>query len=571
MTTFHDFALPAEILKSLEDMNFTTPTPIQEQAIPLALEGRDIVGSAHTGTGKTAAFVLPMLTKLLNDKKATALVLTPTRELAQQVNDFIRKILGRTIPLKTALLIGGEPMPKQFRQLDMNPRLIIGTPGRVNDHLNRRSLSLQSTSMLVLDEMDRMLDFGFGVQLDEIARYLPAEKQTLMFSATLPAEIKRILGKYVNDPAHIAVDSVAKPALNITHESLFIQEADKYSTLLTQLDQRSGSIIIFVKTKRSAEKLSKSLEEEGHGVDYLHGDLKQSRRTKTIGAFYKKKYRILIATDVAARGLDIPHIEHVINYNLPQCPEDYIHRIGRTARAGASGAAVCFISNGERNLWRAIQPMIDPDAKPLPQERASRSAGPRSGRSQDRGMRRSSDRFDQPRQRQDRSERSERPAFARSSDRFDQPRQRQDRSERSERPAFARSSDRFDQPRQRQDRSERSERPAFARSSDRFTSERPARQDSARPSERSRDRFAKADKPFASSARKDSDRPFGRSAERGNQKPSSRSSGPKDRGFAKPSDRSAGKSFAGKSSPNRKEFAPSKARSQRQPRLTLSS
>lgn len=374
MEQFQELGLPQEILNSLTRIGFVNPTPIQAQTIPVALAGRDVIGCASTGTGKTAAFALPLIAKLLTDKKSTALILTPTRELAQQVCEFIKKIISNKISLRSALLIGGEPMPKQFRQLQNNPRLIIGTPGRVNDHLQRRSLSLKETSMLVLDEMDRMLDFGFGIQLDEIIQYLPAKRQTLMFSATLPVEIKKISESYLNNPLHIAVDSVIKPALNIDHQSLFIKESDKYPTLLRELDNRTGSIIVFVKTKRNAEKLSESLENDGHNVDYLHGGLKQSRRTKTIGAFYKKKYQILIATDVAARGLDIPHIEHVINYNLPQCPEDYIHRIGRTARAGASGAAICFISNAERNLWRAIQPMIDPDAKPMPPQQKEYSS-----------------------------------------------------------------------------------------------------------------------------------------------------------------------------------------------------
>lgn len=360
MTTFQNFGLPEELHQALTQLQFITPTPIQAQAIPLALEGRDIIGSAQTGTGKTAAFVLPLISKLMASKQETALVLTPTRELAMQVIEFVRKLLGKNNKIQAALLIGGDSMYKQISQLRANPRLIIGTPGRVNDHLRRRSLNLQKTSFLVLDEMDRMLDIGFGVQLEEIAKYLPKERQTLMFSATLPKNFAALSQKYLTNPERIAVGSTDTPSVNIKQESLFLSQAEKYTQLIKELDQRSGTVLIFAKTKISVEKLSKKLANDDYSSSFIHGDLRQSKRAQTIRSYLNKKYRILVATDVAARGLDIPHIEHVINYDLPQCPEDYIHRIGRTARAGLTGSALCFISPDEKRKWMAIQNLINP-------------------------------------------------------------------------------------------------------------------------------------------------------------------------------------------------------------------
>ncbi len=376
MQNFSDAALPQALLQSLARMNFTTPTPIQCEAIPLALEGKDILGSAQTGTGKTGAFGIPLVARLLSQPTGTALVLTPTRELAVQVLDALRQMLGASSPIHTALLIGGEPMPKQFQQLRMKPRLVVGTPGRINDHLERGSLSLADTRFLVLDETDRMLDMGFGIQLDRIAKHIPTERQTLMFSATLPANIVKLADKYLSSPVRISVGSTTTPTAKIKQEIIHTAETEKYGRLVGELERREGSIIVFVKTKWGAEKLAEKLNRNDHSADAIHGDLRQNKREKVIQNFRDSRYRIMVATDIAARGLDIPHIAHVINYDLPQCPEDYIHRIGRTARAGAEGQAVNLITPQDGAKWRAIHRLMNPGSSP----ETDRSEGARSAR-----------------------------------------------------------------------------------------------------------------------------------------------------------------------------------------------
>lgn len=359
--TFQSFGLPALLSESLTNMKFSDPTPIQQATITLAMQGRDILASAETGSGKTAAFGIPLVAALLNSPRGCAMVLLPTRELAVQVVDVIQKLLGNKSGIRTALIIGGEPMPKQLAQLRNRPRVIVGTPGRINDHLKRGTMMLNNTDFLVLDETDRMLDMGFGIQIDEIVKYLPEKRQTLMFSATVPDAIGKISKKYLNNPERVVVGSNNTPGKNIKQESIFVTPADKYNVLKEQLKSRNGSVIIFVKTKFGADKLAQKLDREGHTAEAIHGDLKQRQRDRVIAGFRASKYRILVATDIAARGLDIPHIEHVINFDLPQCPEDYIHRIGRTARAGAEGSALCLISNEDKGKWAAIKRLINPD------------------------------------------------------------------------------------------------------------------------------------------------------------------------------------------------------------------
>lgn len=379
MTNFADLGLPENILHSLEHIGFNTPTPIQEKAIPVIMEGHDVLGSAQTGTGKTGAFGIPMLAKLSEDPDGIALILTPTRELAQQVLENFSRMISRSSKIKTALLIGGDSMPKQLAQLRNRPRIIVGTPGRVNDHLKRRTLHLDNTKFLVLDETDRMLDMGFGIQLDEIAKYLPTKRQTLMFSATLPNNIMALSKRFLNEPVRIAVGSTTTPIDKIHQELIKTTEATKYGELMHQLKTREGSILIFVKTKFSAERLAIKIGKEEQSADAIHGDLRQSRRDRVIANFREQKYRILVATDIAARGLDIPHIQHVINYDLPQCPEDYIHRIGRTARAGAEGCAVNLLTPQDGSKWRAIYKLINPtnrDKQMLGEEDAPISAEP---------------------------------------------------------------------------------------------------------------------------------------------------------------------------------------------------
>ena len=377
-SVFETFGLPPKLLQALARMKFTTPTPIQAQTIPLALKGQDVLGSAQTGTGKTAAFGIPVIAGLMEKPDAVALIMTPTRELADQVISALEPMIP-TADIRTALLIGGDAMPKQMNQLRHNPRLIVGTPGRINDHLERGSLKLGNVRYLVLDETDRMLDMGFGIQIDRILAHVPKERQTLLFSATMPSNITKLSGKYMRDPVRVAVGSTTTPMAKIKQEVIPVSDADKYGKLLEQIDARKGTIIIFVKTKYGTEKLAAKLNKDEHHSDAIHGDLQQRRRNRVIQNFRDKKYRILVATDVAARGLDIPHIAHVINYDMPQMPEDYIHRIGRTARAGAEGEAVSFLTGADSAKWRAIQRLIGGDDTPAPQGRSGGGGGARRG------------------------------------------------------------------------------------------------------------------------------------------------------------------------------------------------
>jgi ATP-dependent RNA helicase DeaD len=366
MENFKLLKIEDSLKNSLEKMKFTKPTPIQAMAIPVALEGKDVLGTAQTGTGKTLAFSIPLINKLILNKNAFALVMCPTRELASQVMAAIKSIIGDKINIKTALLIGGEAMQKQLRQLGNRSRIIVGTPGRINDHLKRKSLNLSATKYLVLDETDRMLDMGFTPQIEMILKYVPKDHQTLLFSATLPGNIVRISERYLNKPERISTGSTSVPIAKIKQETLQVFKENKYDELVDQFISRKGSILVFVKTKRGADKMVKRLKEEGHSADAIHGDLRQSKRDRVITSFRKGLKRILIATDVAARGLDIPLIQHVINYDLPQVPEDYVHRIGRTARAGTEGSALTFLTPDDRSMWNSISKLIDPNFKPTP-------------------------------------------------------------------------------------------------------------------------------------------------------------------------------------------------------------
>lgn len=359
---FNELGLPEALNHTLQHMQFTTPTPIQAQAIPHALIGKDILGSAQTGTGKTGAFGIPLVARLLTNPHGSALVMTPTRELATQVMAQLEAMLGKRSKIKTALLIGGSAMPKQLQQLRNKPRLIVGTPGRINDHLERGSLKLHDTGFLVLDETDRMLDMGFTLQIEKIMGFMPKVRQTMLFSATLPKNIVRISQKYLSQPVRVAVNTTSSPAANIKHDVVRVADGEKHDRLLSELNERSGSVILFMKTKYATEKMAVKLSKAGHSADAIHGDLRQNKRDRVIANFRDKKYRILVATDVAARGLDIPHIEHVINYDLPMSAEDYIHRIGRTARAGAVGSAMCLVTPSDDSKWRAINRLMNPEA-----------------------------------------------------------------------------------------------------------------------------------------------------------------------------------------------------------------
>jgi ATP-dependent RNA helicase DeaD len=356
---FEHLSVPSPILNALTLNKFIHPTPIQQEVLPVALKGLDVLGSAQTGTGKTLAFAIPLLARLLENQHDCALIIVPTRELATQVQQALQTLIGRDLRIMAALLIGGEPIFRQYRQLRANPRIVVGTPGRIIDHLEQGTYNPKQVAFLVLDEMDRMFDMGFDLQVAEIIRHLSENRQTMMFSATLPKEIEARAQKYLKNPVRISVGPVSTPAANITQEIIHVQEHGKYEALVTQL-QKEGSIIVFVKTKMGAARLAERLADDQHLAAAMHGDLRQSKREQVVLGFRKGRFRILVATDIAARGLDIQNIKLVINYDLPQCAEDYIHRIGRTARAGAEGAAVCLIAPHERRLWAAIDRMLNP-------------------------------------------------------------------------------------------------------------------------------------------------------------------------------------------------------------------
>ena len=360
---FSDLPIENKLKNSIKFADFKIPTPIQSKSLPISLTGKDILGTAQTGTGKTLAFTIPMINKLILDKNAMALIICPTRELASQVMQTVLKLNVREIGIGNALLIGGESMQKQLKKLKKRARIIVGTPGRINDHLKRQSLNLSKVSYLVLDETDRMLDMGFTPQIELILKFIPKNHQTLLFSATLPNNILRISEKYLNNPERIAVGSLSSPIEKIKQETFQVAQDKKYHELINQLVERSGSILVFVKTKHGADKIVKRLKYDGHSADAIHGNLRQSKRDRVITGFRNGKSRILVATDVAARGLDIPLIQHVINYDLPQVPEDYIHRIGRTGRAGKEGSALTFLTPSDRSMWNSISRLIYPNFK----------------------------------------------------------------------------------------------------------------------------------------------------------------------------------------------------------------
>ena len=392
MENFLSLNLEPTLIESIAKINFKTPTPIQAKAIPIALAGRDILGTAQTGTGKTAAFGIPIVNYLLKTKKVTALIITPTRELASQVMQTMNNLVGRG-NIRTALLIGGDSMQKQLKQMRRNPRLIVGTPGRINDHLKRKTLNLSNTSFLVLDEVDRMLDMGFTPQINQVLETVPRKHQTLLFSATLPGNILRLAEKYLNNPERISVGSTSMPIEKIKQEVLRVKSGDKYNQLIKEIYIRQGSILIFVKTRRNAEKMVKRLKYDDHDADAIHGNLRQNKRDRVIKAFRNNHFRILVGTDVASRGLDIPAIKHVINFDLPQVPEDFIHRIGRTARAGSEGSALSFVGDEDKSKWNAIQRLIDPNFRAEPGSEGKGRRRKRGGRSFDRRGRRGKNRF----------------------------------------------------------------------------------------------------------------------------------------------------------------------------------
>ena len=359
MNTFTEMNLPLKLQSALTAMSFHTPTPIQTKAIPVALSGRDLVGCAQTGTGKTAAFCIPLICHLLKNPGQSALILAPTRELAFQIEDVLRQMIAPFPNVGGALLIGGASMYAQIKLLSRKPQIFVATPGRFIDHLNRRTVSVISTKIVVLDEADRMLDIGFEPQLKEIFRFLPRSRQTLLFSATFPTHIENLIKKYLNDPVHVSVGETSQPVEQVKQAAIQTTERDKNKVLLKEIHERNGSILIFTRTKRRTDRLSQLLKANRYPVDKIHGGLSQSQRNHAMAQFRSSKNRILVATDIAARGLDIDHIEHVINYDLPSVPEDYVHRIGRTARAGAEGEALSLLIPNDYDVWKKISKLYN--------------------------------------------------------------------------------------------------------------------------------------------------------------------------------------------------------------------
>ncbi len=335
-------------------MRFEKPTPIQEKAIPVALTGRDLLGMAQTGTGKTAAFAIPTLTRLISLQEKTALVLAPTRELALQIHEVVKALTSGQPQLRSILLIGGLPLKAQTKELQKKPRILIATPGRLVDHLNHQPRLLANLAILVVDEADRMLDMGFHPQLKVIKRFLPQKRQTMMFSATFPENIKRLAGEFLYKAESVSVGEAAKPVAKIEQAIIETTAKEKNDVLLDELNAREGSVLIFARTKHRTHRLMRYLQDYGYAVTYLHGDRTQAQRKNAIEGFRRGDFRILVATDIASRGLDISDIAHVINYDLPQQPEDYVHRIGRTARNGKAGRALCLLTPEDRGQWKQI-------------------------------------------------------------------------------------------------------------------------------------------------------------------------------------------------------------------------
>ena len=359
MHSFSEYRLSDNLNKSLRDLRFNKPTEIQSKTIPLGIEGSDILASAETGSGKTASYLIPLINKISREGKVSGLILTPTRELAKQVSEVCNSLLGYKSNINLALIVGGASMQNQLVQLKKRPKIIIGTPGRINDLLEKKSLILKYFNYFVLDEADRMLDMGFQDQVEKIIQYLPIKRQSLLFSATLPKEIIKLSSKYLKNPIRVNVKENKVIKTQIKQKVLNTKTEMKYDQLVDEISLRKGSILIFVRTKYSTEKLKKRLKKDTVKSLALHGDLRQNKRSRILKDFRDDKFRILIATDIASRGLDVPHIEHVINYDLPQVPEDFIHRIGRTARAGSVGEAVSFVTPNDKRMWKSIEKLME--------------------------------------------------------------------------------------------------------------------------------------------------------------------------------------------------------------------
>ncbi len=327
-------------------MGFLNPTPVQKATIPLALAGRDVLGTAQTGTGKTGAFGIPLLTFLEKNQKLRALVLAPTRELAAQIHGVL-KVMGNGLNFHGVLLVGGESFNRQANELERGTDYIIATPGRLIDHMQQRTVNLASVGLLVLDEVDRMLDMGFIPQIRQIMTQVPKERQTLLFSATLPSEITSLAASFLKSPERVAIGPVETPISQVVEETMRLSHDAKNPTLLKVLKIRQGKVLVFARTQTRTDRLAKLLQREGYKVDTLHGGRTQGQRKQALERFRSGASRILVATDLAGRGIDVIDIEHVINYDVPGSREDYIHRIGRTGRCGKTGNALNLLEQGD--------------------------------------------------------------------------------------------------------------------------------------------------------------------------------------------------------------------------------
>lgn len=372
---FNTLGIVQEMLEVLKHLHFTTPTPIQHQCIPAALEGKDIVGIAQTGTGKTLAFGIPMI-QLLGQNKGQGLILLPTRELALQVNEVLQT-LGHKFGLRTAVVIGGASSFQQIQAIRRRPHIIVSTPGRLIDHLQNKNISLEKVKMIVMDEADRMFDIGFLPQIKQILSVAPKERQTLMFSATMPKAIAEVAARFMKMPWRIEVAPAGTPAAQVEQE-IFIAPKDVRVQLLDKLlTDTPGTVLIFSRTKHGAKRIAGQVRDMGHSAIEIHSNRSLAQRQAAMAGFKAGRYRVLVATDIAARGIDVEDIALVVNYDLPDNPEDYVHRIGRTGRAGSTGKAVSFAGPDQRmdvkQIERIIKKTIPVSELPiLPARRAAR-------------------------------------------------------------------------------------------------------------------------------------------------------------------------------------------------------
>ncbi len=357
--TFDTLGVSESLLRDLTKAGFVHPTSIQAQAIPHALQGRDVLGCAQTGTGKTAAFVVPMIERLAAMPKGQprALILVPTRELAIQVQGVIDQ-LGRSMRVFATTIVGGADMQAQVRGLRQRPDILVATPGRLLDHMWNGTVNLAPIKILVLDEADRMLDMGFAPQINQILEAMPEERQTLLFSATLPADLNQLARASVKNPVSVMVAKPATTASGVTQAVHHTTHDSKANLLVSLLGEDKDSVLVFTRTKHRADKLGRVLGSAGHKVAVIHGNRSLSQRRAALEGFKRGTFRVLVATDIAARGIDVANIGHVVNFDLPNCPEDYVHRIGRTARMHATGRATSFVTTEDREQLRAIEKLL---------------------------------------------------------------------------------------------------------------------------------------------------------------------------------------------------------------------